>query len=253
MCGLDEAGGGQEPCTQCGTGEVPNIDGTACVVCEHGESSPGSCEPDRCEGVSCGANAYCFKGVCVCNRGFEDPDDDGVCTKECRAGWHDPDANGVCTKVCNYDDNDFSAALSLATIEPEPWERGESYYCKNNVVVVKHRVSGEHSNEHCLIRHPARSSVDLLSQGHSHPYFEWDDNLPPSAQITVICHGKRLRTKDDFETYNEIGKTFSEGDKINARNSNRPSYLRVPKPNKILVFRRWPEGCLTCEFIEQEL
>ena len=44
-CGDDEIGGGDEECTKCGPGKVPNGDGTACVACDWGESSqePGSC------------------------------------------------------------------------------------------------------------------------------------------------------------------------------------------------------------------
>ena len=163
VCWSDEVGDGQEPCTPCGDGQAPNEDRTACVVCEHGESNPpGECKPDLCKDVSCGANASCSYGVCHCDKGFEDPDNDGQCNKKCAMGKHDPDADGVCTKVCNYDDNDLTATLSLAFIPPEPWERGDLYACKNKTVVVGKRVSGEHTNEACKLAKKVWGNVEVV-------------------------------------------------------------------------------------------
>ena len=49
VCGDDEIGGGSEECEQCGEGEVPNHDGTACSTCEHGETAGGgTCNADPC-------------------------------------------------------------------------------------------------------------------------------------------------------------------------------------------------------------
>ena len=47
-CHHDEIGGGSEECEECGPGEVPNEDGTACEECEHGEAAPGLCGHDPC-------------------------------------------------------------------------------------------------------------------------------------------------------------------------------------------------------------
>ena len=44
-CGNDEIGGGSVECEACGEGETPNVDGTACLTCEHGESTDGVCDP----------------------------------------------------------------------------------------------------------------------------------------------------------------------------------------------------------------
>ena len=41
VCGDDEIGGGSEECEECGAGQVPNPDGTACVTCDYGESGSG--------------------------------------------------------------------------------------------------------------------------------------------------------------------------------------------------------------------
>lgn len=51
-CGDDEIGGGDEDCEACPDGEVPNEDGTECVSCEHGESSPGVCATAACSNDS---------------------------------------------------------------------------------------------------------------------------------------------------------------------------------------------------------
>ena len=48
-CRDDEIGGGSEDCTKCGEGEVPNGDGTACVACDWGETTPGVCNREPCQ------------------------------------------------------------------------------------------------------------------------------------------------------------------------------------------------------------
>lgn len=49
VCGGDEIGGGSAECQECGAGQVPNPEGTACVRCDYGESgSGGTCNPDPC-------------------------------------------------------------------------------------------------------------------------------------------------------------------------------------------------------------
>ena len=56
-CGDDEIGGGSEECTACGEGEVPNEDGTACVTCDWGETTPGVCNREPCQRVDADAAA----------------------------------------------------------------------------------------------------------------------------------------------------------------------------------------------------
>ena len=49
VCGDDEIGGGSAECQECGAGQVPNPEGTACVTCPFGESgSGGLCNADPC-------------------------------------------------------------------------------------------------------------------------------------------------------------------------------------------------------------
>lgn len=241
VCAGDEAGGGLEPCKPCGDGEAPHDEGTVCVVCPHGESSPpGRCEPDHCMGVSCGANAYCSQGVCLCNRGFEDPDNDDVCTKECPTGQHDSDADGVCTKVCGYKETDVVAKTSLMTIPKEPWERGESYLCNNNAVVAGFRVSTRNNQNVCEISSWTLPS-NAVAFGHSHPYFTWDPSLS-AAQNTVMCHGVALNTKELMKSWNAGGQVFSWGDTERAKWEHKPFYLVVPERNLVKVYRP-AEGC----------
>ena len=51
-CGDDEIGGGSEECQECGEGEAPSADGTACETCEYGESVPGTCDPPCFRGAN---------------------------------------------------------------------------------------------------------------------------------------------------------------------------------------------------------
>ena len=238
VCGLDEAGGGQEPCEPCGEDEAPNDDGTECVFCEHGESWPeGSCEPDRCEGVSCGANSYCSRGACLCNEGFEDPDNDDVCTRECPAEQHDPDADGVCTRVCGYAETDPVAKTSLKAIPREPWEEGEAYECIGNIVVPTGRVSAQNDPNVCELAGMPSKTDDTKAFGHSHPYFTWDPALPP-----IECHGRLIHSAQEAQRWNEYGRNFSPGDEDYAESTGLPFYLVVPEWNIVKVYRP-PEGC----------
>lgn len=52
VCGKDQIGGGDEDCEACPDGEVPKEDGTECVACDHGESSPGVCATAACSNDS---------------------------------------------------------------------------------------------------------------------------------------------------------------------------------------------------------
>ena len=61
-CGPDEKGGGDEDCTGCPDGQVPNGTGDDCVACVHGESvTPGTCLacPSGCTSTSCGGTSVC--------------------------------------------------------------------------------------------------------------------------------------------------------------------------------------------------
>ena len=242
-CGLDEAGSGQEPCTPCGAGEVPNVDGTACVVCEHGESSTlGTCRTDPCEGMSCGANSYCSRGACSCNEGFEDPDNDDVCTKQCPANQHDPDGDGVCTSVCSYDKTDAVAKPSLLSIPPEPFERGEGYECKNNVVAVVGKVIG--TEDACEVAHTSLSNPNVEATGHSHPYFEWDPNRD-YIENPIRCGKDLLFTPNHLTAKNGVNRWHTDVDRANARCRGMPSYLVTPARDVVKV-HRLRENCSVC-------
>ena len=61
VCGPDEIGGGTVNCEKCGDGLVPNAEGTGCVACGLGESTPGTCIacPSHCSPTQCGGASVC--------------------------------------------------------------------------------------------------------------------------------------------------------------------------------------------------
>jgi len=287
VCGADEIGGGEVPCEGCGSGEVPNLLGTLCVTCENGESAtPGTCAVDPCLFVTCKANASCFDGLCLCDPGYKlvyeyggDPFEpfkfacvdacegvvcdgenthcsDGECV--CDTGYHDPDEDGDCTEICGEDEVDPVAEASLLAIAKEPWERGESYSCKSDAVLVN--VKDEKGNDlktsteslYLYLDYPTNSQSkpdegdvctltlrgpsDSLAYSHSHPHFEHprDDG--------VICLGEELNSRREIGDQNEANVDFSSDDKNAARSVDKPLYLVVPNRNKVKVYRKNDNG-----------
>ena len=251
VCGLDEAGGGQEPYTPCGVGEVPNVEGTACVVCEHGESSIlGTCRADPCYGVSCSTNEVCVLGNCECMAGYEDPDEDGVCTTKCPEGTQDPDGEGLCSRVCTYREVDAVAKPSLKSIPSEPWERSEPYYCRRSGIAAGTRRDNESAYDNrqdvCLwdVSHDTHQ---LEAVGHSHPHFEWDSDKTVEEN-TVRCGHRILDSETDMIVENlSRGNRFSFSDRSYAKNLEKPLYLVVAERNFVKVYRH-PENCSTCDW-----
>ncbi len=105
----------------CEENEELGADGVSCV-CKQGysrNSKTGICEKDEIETptITCESGTV-EDGKCICWAGYEDPDDDGVCTKKeetptitcengkvengkciCWAGYEDLDGDGVCTLI----------------------------------------------------------------------------------------------------------------------------------------------------------
>ena len=198
------------------------------------------CVPDPCHGVVCGSNSACTNGTCQCNSGYEDPDEDGNCTR-------------ICTEAA-YDER---ATSSLGSIPGEPWEQGEGYSCNNGRVTVGSRVSTKsnylytdyptNSTENANKGNVCSVSVPWGRAGHSHPHFVWprDEGVQCGSSPSQV-----LVSEEQANDLNAANVDFSPGDRGAAVIAGQPIYLVVPKRNCVKVYRansagQWQQsGCL---------
>ena len=122
-CGPDEIGGGEDACTTCPAGEVPNAKGDACVACSFGEFPAGTCVscPTGCSPSSCGGASVCRcpgascpqlwgqSGSCTATRASTcNGNTDGCGSRRypsrCTTGSHS--FGNVATESCFYEDRD---------------------------------------------------------------------------------------------------------------------------------------------------
>ena len=267
VCGDDEVGGGSTPCASCGEGEVPDGDGSACVACEHGESSTsGECNPDPCEGVTCPKNARCTGGQCQCDVGYVaktkqveripgEPETELTCvdpcvnvkcgknaectqgTCECESGYEDPDGDGYCAKPCKQDDFDTMAKSSLLTIPKEPWEQAEWYSCENGTVTVRGpRLST--ASRYLYTDYPTNTEENTNNGNVCFLPFTMDFDAGGHSHPHFVwprdeglqCGGSNdiIRNNEEALSANAEGRNFSSGDKSLARAAGQPLYLVVP-------------------------
>lgn len=79
--GDDEGGGKTDPCKDVTCGDNASCDNGNCVCDDGYTGDPDTGCTDPCEGVTCGANASCANGDCVCDTGYSGDPDTG-CTKD---------------------------------------------------------------------------------------------------------------------------------------------------------------------------
>lgn len=192
------------------------------------------CVPDPCHGKVCGKNSACSDGKCQCKAGFEDPDDDGDCTKPCTEAAYDAKAKS-----------------SLLSIAKEPWERGEAYGCDDGQVTVSsprntaskylytdfptNSVKNPKAGDVCTLR----IRVDRGGGGHSHPHFVW----PRDEDVQCGPNPKdKIRTRDALRMTNRNNANFQPVDKSAAKNAANgdglPLYLVVPNRDCVKVYRK---------------
>ena len=194
------------------------------------------CVPDPCHGVVCGGNSACTNGTCQCNSGYDDPDEDGNCTR-------------ICTNAAY----DAAAKASLMPIEADPWEEGESYSCKNGVVaLLRPRITTK--SKYPYTDYPTNSQENANKgdvcnvvvtpepggRGHSHPHFVWPRD--EGVQCGTGSADDFIRSQMNVDDFNRGGKLFNRGDVSSAISSRVPLYLVVPERDCVKVLRKGASG-----------